>query len=70
MAEFMLILIGGYASIGLVFACWFVLKGVSTIDPAAAHAPWSFRALILPGVAALWPVMLKKSLGARRSSRA
>lgn len=70
MAEVILTSIGIYAGIGLLFAAWFVVKGVATMDPVAIHAPWSFRALIFPGVAALWPVVLKKSLAARRSSRA
>lgn len=62
MAELVLISIGIYSGAGLVFAAWFVSKGVGTMDPAAMHAPWSFRAIIFPGVVALWPIVLRKSL--------
>ncbi len=70
MAEFILIAVGIYAGIGLLFGIWFVLAGVGTLDVAAAHSAWSFRAMILPGVAALWPIVLTKWLAARRSGAA
>ncbi len=47
-----------YSAIGLTFAVAFVTKGVAKVDHAATNAPWSFRLLIVPGVAALWPWML------------
>ena len=49
-----------YALIGLLFAVYFVIKGVGKIDPNAAQGSWGFRLLILPGAAALWPLMLKR----------
>jgi len=48
----------GYALIGLLVAVWFVATQVERIDPAARAAPWSFKLIILPGAAALWPVVL------------
>lgn len=48
----------GWLGFGLVFGIAFVLFGVQRIDPAAEHGSWGFRILILPGVAALWPVLL------------
>jgi hypothetical protein len=50
----------GYSAIGLVFAVAFVLAGVGRIDPDAKHGSWGFRVLVLPGAAALWPLMLSR----------
>ena len=47
----------GYLGVGLVFAIPFVLVGAGRIDPAARHGTWGFRLLILPGAAALWPLL-------------
>ncbi len=66
LAEAILLTAGAYAAIGVVFALWFVIRGVSAVDHAAAGAPWGFRALIFPGCVALWPVLLSKWL--RRAS--
>ncbi len=57
---------GSYAALGLVFGLLFVARGVQVVDPAAEGSPWRFRLLILPGVATLWPVMLRQWLRARQ----
>ncbi len=49
-----------YVAIGLVFALLFVGVGVDKLDPAAKGAPLAFRLLIIPGAAALWPVLLRR----------
>lgn len=49
-----------YALLGAVFAFWFVASGVDRFDPAARGASRAFRALLFPGTAALWPVLLVK----------
>ena len=55
-----------YLAIGIVFAAGFVTIGVGRLDPAARATPLSFRAIILPGAAALWPVLaLKLARGGR-----
>ena len=51
-----------YAAVGLAFAITFVLFGVGRIDESAKGAPIFFRLLILPGAAALWPVLLRRLL--------
>ena len=51
-----------YAVIGLVFAIAFVWKGVGKIDPAAVQGTIGFRILIIPGVAALWPILARRWL--------
>ena len=47
-----------YASLGLVFAVPFVFFGVQRLDSEAQGSGVGFRLLILPGVAALWPMFL------------
>jgi hypothetical protein len=50
----------GYLVLGLAFALAFITRGVAAIDPNAQGMPWPARLLIVPGVAALWPLMLWK----------
>ena len=47
-----------YASLGLVFAVPFVWLGVQRLDSEAQGSGVGFRLLILPGVAAFWPMFL------------
>ena len=47
-----------YASLGLVFAVPFVSLGVQRLDSEAQESGIGFRLLILPGVAAFWPMFL------------
>lgn len=61
-AEWIVYLAVFYAAIGVLFACAFVTFGIGRIDPATKGAPVTFRLLILPGVAALWPLLLKRWL--------
>jgi hypothetical protein len=49
-----------YGAAGLVFAVVFAASGAGRIDPAAKGAPVGFRLLIIPGAAALWPVLLSR----------
>ncbi len=53
-----LLILASYLALGILFAIPFITIGIAHIDPAARHAPLSFRLLILPGVAALWPLLL------------
>ena len=55
-----LMLLGAYLACGLVFAVPFALIGVRRIDPHAANGSWGFRLLIIPGVMALWPILLRR----------
>jgi hypothetical protein len=45
-----------YALAGVAFAVLFLPRAVTRLDPRVADAPASLRLLILPGVAALWPL--------------
>ena len=46
-----------YAAAGWLFALVFVTFGVTRVDETARGASWGFRLFILPGVAALWPLL-------------
>lgn len=52
-----LLLLGGYLAAGLAFALVFSWRGVRRIDPHAAQASRGFRLLVIPGAAALWPLL-------------
>jgi hypothetical protein len=55
-----------YLAVGLVFALVFVVRGVERVDPAAHGGTRGFRALIVPGCAALWPLLLARWLRAAK----
>lgn len=67
-ADFILLAAATYAVLGAVFGVVFVTAGVGRVDHAAVGAPWSFRLLIWPGAAALWPLMLLKWMRVSRST--
>jgi hypothetical protein len=54
-----------YLATGLVFAIAFVRYGIGEIDPDARTGTRGFRVSILPGAAALWPLLLRRWLAAR-----
>jgi hypothetical protein len=57
-----LIVAGAYAVAGLAFAAWFVLTGHRRLDdkPMTSGA----RVLLVPGAAALWPLLLARTVAA------
>ncbi len=46
-----------YVGIGVAFAIAFAARGVAVVDPAARGAPLGFKLLLIPGAAALWPLL-------------
>jgi hypothetical protein len=58
-----------YLGIGVAFAIAFALRGAQAIDSCAVGSHWGFRVLVIPGAAALWPIMLRKWIGARSTPR-
>ena len=64
-AEVVVLLCTVYIACGLAFAPFFAWRGVRRIDPAARSAGLGFRLIILPGVAVLWPVLLRRWLAGR-----
>jgi hypothetical protein len=55
-------LLSGYVLFGLLFGVCFITLGVGRLDPMAKGAGLGFRLLILPGVVALWPLLLYRWL--------
>ncbi len=56
--EWVLTILGVYLAVGAAFAAAFVWRGAGRLDANARGASWGFRILILPGAAALWPILL------------
>jgi len=61
-----LVTLASYLAIGSIVAVPFVIFGIGRIDPAAKAAPWTFRALVLPGALALWPLLVRRWMRTRR----
>lgn len=59
-----------YVALGLLFAIAFIAIGVRVVEPKARGGSLLFHVLIVPGCAALWPVLALEWLRARRASRA
>ena len=59
-AEIIAGLLETYAGMGILFAVAFLVAGIHRIDPQAKGSGWGFRLIILPGVAALWPLLLSR----------
>src|SRR5690349_8884545 len=55
-------LLEAYGAIGLVFAVVFLRLGLVHVDPRVVGAPRMFRMVILPGVAAFWPLFARRWL--------
>jgi hypothetical protein len=49
-----------YGLLGLLFAIFFLARGMEKIDTSAHGSGLGFRLIILPGTIALWPVLLSK----------
>lgn len=49
--------LGTYLLLGVAFAALFFPSGLVRMDPGVRGAGLGFRMLILPGVAALWPLL-------------
>jgi hypothetical protein len=50
----------GYLVIGFLFAVAFVTVGIGRMDHVAKDSGFGFRLIIVPGVVALWPLLLKR----------
>ena len=68
-AELFLGALAAYTLTGAGFSAVFVLFGIHRVDPVAEHAPIGFRLIVMPGVAAFWPLLLTRWLKAVSRSR-
>ena len=55
-AQFLVQTVALYVGVGAAFAAVFLWRWVGRSDSAAEHGTWGFRLMVLPGVAALWPL--------------
>lgn len=55
-----------YAAFGLGTTLFMTVGGLRRIDPAAQGTRFGFRFLVMPGIVALWPLLLFRLL--RRQS--
>lgn len=74
-AQFLVGTLAAYVACGAIFSVPFLWRWVARLDPLAAHGTLGFRALVFPGVTALWPLFVirlirlnavRESLEARR----
>ncbi|MEZ4216630.1 MAG: hypothetical protein R3E88_09140 [Myxococcota bacterium] len=61
--------IEAYLAIGFVFGVAFAARGAAAIDATARGATRGFRALLVPGAAALWPWLLARWWRAAAAAR-
>lgn len=52
----------GYAAMGLATAACVLAGLAGRFDPAARKSSWGFRLVVLPGVAFLWPFVLRAAV--------
>ncbi|MEQ1819014.1 MAG: hypothetical protein ABL871_10420 [Terricaulis sp.] len=64
-AEIVWLALAGYLGVGLCVATSTLLFGLRKLEPAAAAMPLRVRFLILPGLAALWPLVIARTFGLR-----
>jgi len=55
-ADLLVDVVQSYLAVGVVFAAIFVSRWVGRVDQLAEQGTLGFRVLIVPGVAALWPL--------------
>lgn len=58
--ELILLVLGIYLLLGLIFGLFFLVKGIHKIDETASDASLGFKLIILPGITLLWPIMFFK----------
>jgi hypothetical protein len=64
-AEFLWIALLIYAASGALVAAGLLLGGMRRVDAKAAAAPLRVRLLFVPGIIALWPLLLRRFTGRR-----
>jgi len=65
LAEIIVWILAAYAFLGACFCAAFLMWGLDRLDPAAKASTAGFRAIIAPGVIALWPLLLRRWTGVR-----
>ena len=63
LASWLAIGCAAYLVAGAVFAAWSHARGLDPGDTDVANGSWGFRAVVTPGLVALWPLFLRRGLG-------
>jgi hypothetical protein len=62
LAEFFVYAAGFYLAIGILFAVWFVIFGITKIDDSAKETGFGFRVIVFFGAAIFWVLLAKRLL--------
>jgi len=62
-----LILMAVYLGLGALFYFPFIMKGIFVIDDDTRDSSLGFKLLIIPGVVAFWPFLLRKWVSGKTS---
>jgi len=66
-SSWIVIALGTYALVGMLFAIAFVTVGVRRVDSGAEGTGVGFRLVILPGSIAFWPLLLRRWISGKGS---
>lgn len=55
----------GYMALGVFALIWLFWGRLARFDEGAAHAPLRVKLMLVPGMLALWPVLLLRSFGVK-----
>jgi len=55
-----LIIIGVYLLVGLVFCVALLIIGLPDMDPSTRKSGFGFKLIIVPGILVFWPILWKK----------
>lgn len=59
-AELLAVFFLAYLALGIAFSVPFVAFGLQRVDADAKGGTFGFRLIIIPGVVALWPLLLQR----------
>ncbi|MEP5611946.1 MAG: hypothetical protein ABJP45_06835 [Cyclobacteriaceae bacterium] len=60
--DIVLLLMGIYLMLGLLFSIYFLAKGAAKFDEDTKGSPWHFKLIIFPGIVLLWSILLFKTI--------
>ena len=58
--EIILVIVGTYLVLGVLFVVPFLLRGLIKVDEGAHGGTTGFKIIIIPGVIVFWPLLLSK----------
>ena len=65
--EIILIVVGIYLLLGVLFVIPFLLKGLTKVDEGTHGSTIGFKIIIIPGVIVFWPALLSKWMKGNRN---